>query len=353
VPSDEAGSRNRTTDGAARTTIRDVAEAAQVSVTTVSHVLNGVTSARVAAETRQRVTEAADRLGYAPSRMARGLRLKESLTLALIGDQIVTTPYAGRIVQGAHDAAFEHGRSLLLFNTGGSLEVEQRVLETLGTYQVDGVIYAAMYHRQVVVPSALDSYPVVLLDCFGDASSPPAVVPDEYQGASDALRQLIDAGHRRIGHITIPEAIPARTARLRAVRDALDAVGAAAPLVAEGRNDAAGGFSAASELLDRADRPTAIFCFSDRMAMGAYRAAAELGLSIPRDLSIVGFDDQELIADGLHPGLTTVALPHYEMGVWAVNSLIDLSHGENDLQPGQVNLMACPLVMRSSVAPPA
>jgi LacI family transcriptional regulator len=348
VASDEAP-----TAASARATIRDVAESAGVSVTTVSHVLNEVASARVAAETRQRVTEAAARLGYAPSRMARGLRLKESLTLALIGDQIVTTPYAGRIIQGAHDAAFDRGRSLLLFNTGGSPEVEQRVLETLGTYQVDGVIYAAMYHQQVEVPTALDGYPVVLLDCFGGETSPPAVVPDEYQGASDAIQQLVDAGHRQIAHITIPEDIPAKTARLRAVRDALEAVGAPVPLVAEAANDAAGGFEAASDLLDRPDRPTAIFCFSDRMAMGAYRAAADLGLSIPRDLSIVGFDDQELIADGLYPGLTTVALPHYEMGVWAVNSLIDLAHGESDLRPGQVDLMACPVVVRSSIAPPA
>jgi LacI family transcriptional regulator len=336
-----------------RATIRDVAEAAQVSVTTVSHVLNEVSGARVAADTRRRVTEAADRLGYAPSRMARGLRLQESLTLALIGDHLVTTPYAGRIVLGAHDAAFDRGRSLLLFNTGGSAAAEERVLGTLDSYQVDGVIYAAMYHHEVTVPAALARYPVVLLDCFAGPDAPPAVVPDEYQGAAGAMEQLIAMGHRRVGHLTVPEDIPAKVARLRAAQDALAAVGAPEPILREASNDAAGGFAAASAVLSSPDRPTALFCFSDRMAMGAYRAAAEQGLRIPEDLSVVGFDDQELIADSLHPGLTTVALPHYEMGVWAVNSLIDLAHGDGSLRPGEIDLMPCPVVVRTSVAPPA
>ncbi len=111
-----------------------------------------------------------------------------------------------------------------------------------------------------------------------------------------------------------------------------------------------GGLQAGRALLDLDDRPTAIFCFNDRMAMGVYHAAAERGLRIPDDLSVVGFDNQELIADGLRPGLTTVALPHYEMGAWAVENLIRrIENPESEVE--QVRL-PCPLVSRGSVAAP-
>jgi len=338
--------------GGGRPTIRDVAEAAGVSVTTVSHVLNEVPSARVAAATRELVRKTAAELAYSPSRLARGLRLKQSLTLALIGDEIVTTPYAGRMIQGAQDAAMARGRTLLLFNTGGVPAVEEQILTNLGEYQVDGVIYAALYHRKVAVPRQLSEYSVVLLDCFAGKSAPPAIVPDEYTGACDAMRQLTAAGHRRIGHITIPEPIPAQVARLRAYRDTLPAQDGAPqrPMVAEGAvNEARGGYPAALSLLRSANPPTALFCFSDRMAMGAYQAAAELGLSIPGDLSVVGFDDQALIADSLFPGLTTVALPHYDMGAWSVNTLVDFVEGVSVPRSGEVTLAACPVVVRESV----
>ena len=116
-------------------------------------------------------------------------------------------------------------------------------------------------------------------------------------------------------------------------------------------SDASGGYRSGLALLDRAPRPTAIFCFNDRMAMGLYQAAAERGLRIPEDLSVVGFDNQELIADGLRPGLTTVALPHYEMGAWAVETLIRRLE-DPDIAPEQV-LLRCPVVARASVGPPA
>src|SRR3712207_5128433 len=107
-------------------------------------------------------------------------------------------------------------------------------------------------------------------------------------------------------------------------------------------------------MLGRSDRPTALFCYNDRMAMGAYRAAMELGLGIPEDLSVVGFDNQELIAANLFPALTTVALPHYEMGAWAVTTLVGLLGG--DVDPARLadepKLLDCPLVVRASVAPP-
>ena len=120
-------------------------------------------------------------------------------------------------------------------------------------------------------------------------------------------------------------------------------------------SDTPGGYRAALDLLRRPDRPTGIFCFNDRMAMGAYRAAYELGLRIPADVSMIGFDNQELIADGLFPALTTVALPHYEMGAWAVDTLINgLAGPQPRRRRSRAHMtMPCPLIRRQSVAAPA
>jgi LacI family transcriptional regulator len=125
-------------------------------------------------------------------------------------------------------------------------------------------------------------------------------------------------------------------------------------LIAQAPSETLPGYALAREVLSRPDRPTALFCYNDRMAMGAYRAATELGLDIPRDLSIVGFDNQELIAANLFPGLTTVALPHYEMGVWAVETLVQLLRGEAEVQQlaDSPTRLDCPLVIRESVAAP-
>ena len=334
--------------------IREVAEAAGVSVTTVSHVLNSVPGARVSDDTRRRVQAAASQLGYAPNRMARGLRRQSSGTLGFISDNIATTPHAGRLILGAQEAAVRHGFTLVLFNTDRDPVVEERDLQTLLQFQVDGVVYATMYHRVVSVPPVLHTVPAVLLDAVADDDSLPTTVPDEVQGGRAAVEELLVAGHRRIGFVTNVDDIPATRGRLRAYRECLEAAGLAfdPSLVVSEPSEAAGGYRAARLLLTRPDRPTALFCYNDRMAMGAYRAAAELGVRIPADLSVVGFDNQELIAENLYPGLTTVALPHYEMGAWAVDTLAQLVAGDPPPQEGTLR-MPCPLVRRDSVAAPA
>ncbi|MEV6740365.1 LacI family DNA-binding transcriptional regulator [Streptomyces sp. NPDC051104] len=335
--------------------IKDVAAAAGVSVTTVSHILNEVEGKRINPETRQRVIETAHRLGYAPNGLARGLRLKRSNTVGFVSDQIATTPHAGRIILGAQDAVAEHGLLLLMLNTGGDPELERKEIDLLLQRQVDGVLYASMYHRVVEVPERLRTVPTVLLDARSDDLSMPSVVPDEVQGGYTAVRELVRHGHRRIGFATNVDDIPATHGRLEGYRRALTEAGFAHDprLVVAETSDATGGYRAALALLRATPRPTALFCFADRMAMGAYRAAAELELSIPADLSVIGFDDQELICDGLFPGLTTVALPHYEMGARAVAQLLALT-GAPGREPGPVTqeMLPCPLVARASVAPP-
>ncbi|MCW2978104.1 MAG: transcriptional regulator, LacI family [Actinomycetia bacterium] len=338
-----------------RVSIRDVAEAAGVSQTTVSHVLNDVDGARVAEETRSRVRQAAERLRYSPSRAARGLRLQRTNAVAMLSDHIATTPHAGKIILGAQETAHARGWTLLLFNTGADRELEDRDLDALIQHQVEGVLYASMYHRRVDVPSRLVGTPVVLLDARSDDASLPAVVPDEVEGGRVAVEELISFGHRRIGFATNRDDIPATSGRLAGYREALKAgdIPFDRSLVIADESEAGGGYRAVSKLLRRDPRPTAIFCFNDRMAMGAYRAAAELGLRIPDDLSIIGFDNQEIIADGLFPALTTVALPHFEMGCWAVDSLIRLIESPDSAPTGPFpTLISCPIVRRESVAAP-
>jgi LacI family transcriptional regulator len=334
-----------------KVSIKDVAARSGVSVTTVSHVLNDAPGKRIAEATRDRVRRAAEELGYAPSSVARNLRLQRSQMLALISDEIATTPYAGRMILGAQEAASKAGWLLMLVNTGSDPEFEAAEIQALRQRQVDGFLYATMYHQKVVVPEALSGVPTVLLDARSDDAAVPSVVPDEVAGGRTATEELIRHGHTRIGFVNNVDDIPATHGRLEGYRAALRAAGLPFDqrLVMAGRSDTDGGLQVARQLLSATDRPTALFCFNDRMAMGAYHAAAELGLLIPQDLSVVGFDNQELIAEGLRPRLTTVALPHYEMGAWAVETLIAHIEG-HDLTGPQQTVLTCPLVPRNSVA---
>lgn len=340
-----------------RASIRDVATAAGVSVTTVSHVLNDVDGARVAEGTRSRVREAAQLLSYSPNQSARSLRLRRTHVVGMVSDHIATTPYAGHLILGSQEAASRRGWVLLVVNTVGDADVEGRGIDELLQRQVDGVLYASMRHHHVErIPAGLDGVPTVLLDTSCDDPAIPAVVPDEVGGARAAVEELLRHGHTRIAFLTNDDDIPASHGRLRGYRAALDAAGIRYDdrlVAAEYPAEASTGYRAAVRLLRGADPPTALFCFHDRMAMGAYRAAAELGLRIPNDVSVVGFDDQRFIADELHPGLTTVALPHHAMGCWATDALLDLIEAPERAPVGPFpRLMPCPLVRRSSVAAP-
>lgn len=339
--------------------IKDVAVAAGVSVTTVSHVLNDVSYARISPETRNKVRAAAEELGYGPNRLAQALRTQRTGMLGLVSEDIATTPHAGRIILGADEAARARGYNLMIINTSGSASAESREadVQALLERRVDGILYATMYHRDVQVPANLGNVPTVLVDAVSTGGSLTAVVPDEEGGARAAVESLLAAGHTRIGFLNNTDDVPATRDRLRGFRATLTEAGLdgeGAPVESE-LSEVPGGYEAARRMLDRPDRPTGLFCYNDRMAMGAYRAAAELGLAIPDDLSVVGFDDQQLIAANLHPGLTTVALPHYEMGAWATDSLIDAIEGKTDLALMALHptILDCPLVTRESVAAPA
>ena len=332
-------------------TMKDVARLAGVSQTTVSFVLNNLSEAGIPEETQQRVWAAIDQLGYRPNAMAQGLRRQRTNTLGFITDEIATTPYAGQILEGAQDAAWENDKILLVVNTKGNPALETRALEILLDRKVDGIIYATMYHRPVNPPKALHEILTVLLDCFAEDRSYPSVVPDEIGGGRAATLHLLQKGHRRIGFINHQHDIPATIGRLKGYREALAEYGIAFDetlvYVAQTEMESQDGYDGTMRLMQLPEPPTAIFGFNDRTTMGVYDALRKLGISIPGEVAVVGFDNQEVIAAHLYPPLTTMQLPHYAMGEWAVRHLIDLLDGEPNPAPVQ-QLMECPLVERAS-----
>jgi LacI family transcriptional regulator len=338
----------------ARPLLKDVAAHAKVSLTTVSMVLNGKAGPNIPPDTQARVVAAAAALGYRPNAMARSLRRQRSDTIGVISDEIATTPFAGAMLQGAQDAAWAAGVVLLLVNTGRDPDIEARAIEIMLDRQVDAIVYATMYHQVVVPPAALREIRAVLLDARTLDESLPSVVPDDVGGARTAVEILVDCGHRRIGWVTTEEPVPAAAERLAGYREVLQARGIPfdPSLVQAGPGgDTHSGLEAAGRLLDRPDRPTALFCFNDRMAMGAYRAIRLRGLKVPQDVSVVGFDNMEQIAPWLDPPLTTMQLPHYEMGRWAVEQVLRSPAPDENEQPPQAR-MPCPPIERASVAPP-
>lgn len=341
--------------------IRDVAAAAGVSVTTVSHVLNDTPHTRTADETKIRVKEAAARLGYQPNRLARGLRTQASGMVGLVTEEIATTPHAGRIILGAQEEASRHNLTLAIINSqlNHAPEVGSREVQAFLDRQVDGLIYATVYHDVVVPPEELLSVPAVLIGARDSGGKIPSVMPDERGGAASVVEHLVAAGHRQIAFAATAIDVPATRGRLLGFRDGMLAAGLDPDVfVVEAEPEAAGGYAATHALLgagrSSGARPTAVFCYNDRMAMGAYRAIAELGLAVPTDVSVVGFDNQDPIPTSLFPALTTVALPHYELGAAAVEAIIRLkTEGGADLpEASEPQLLSCPIVERGSVAAP-
>jgi LacI family transcriptional regulator, galactose operon repressor len=330
-------------------TMSDIARLAGVSRTTVSFVLNNhASSASIPAETRERILEAAKKLSYRPNLAAQVLHTNQTHTIGFITDEIATTPHAVDIIRGAQDAAWANGKLLLIVNTGSDATATEMAVEMMLGRQVEGIIYAAMYHHKVALPANMHEGSVVLLDCFSAGRSLPSVVPDEIQGGRTATEVLLNKGHRRIGFINTVDRTPAALGRLEGYKQALQAydVPFDENLVRFHVGESWGGYQGTLELLQLREPPTAIFCFKDLMAMGAYDALRTLGLSIPTDVAVMGFDNQELIAAQLSPPLSTIQLPHYQMGKWAIEFL--LKHNGESLPPVQ-HILNCPYIERQSV----
>ncbi|MFE5813457.1 LacI family DNA-binding transcriptional regulator [Streptomyces sp. NPDC056479] len=348
------GTEEKRPAGPGRPTSRDVARLAGVSHTAVSFVFNGRAEGNLSPATQERIRRAATELGYRPDPVARGLRRRRTAVIGLVTDEIATSPFAGRLLRGAMETAWASEHLVLTIDSGGDPAKEDAAVAELLDRRVDGIIYAAMSLRRVRVPEGLHRTHSVLANCLPEDDSLPAVIPAERAGGRTAARLLLDQGHHRVAMVGGQEDI-ASVDRLRGFRDALRAEGITVPKewVVRTGGEISGGYEGAMRVLDGvpADRrPTGIFCYNDRVASGALHAATRLGIAVPAELSVVGYDDQEHMAEFLNPPLTSVALPHREMGDAAARLLLDaIDTGRTP--PATVRRLACPVISRASVGP--
>ena len=336
-----------------RVTMTDVARAAGCSQSTVSVVLNNTPGIKISGDTKTRVLAAIEELGYRPQK-TRPAPVSKSQQIAIIFDRIATSPEAVVSIDGAREAAWESGHIVCAFQTFNDAEMEPLTIQVALGNGVDAVIYATIMTRQVEVPETLHDagVPVVLLNCYANDYAFPAILPGEVAGGHRATNVLIAAGHRRIAHITGEMWMDAARDRLKGHRHAL--ASADIPfdpaLVREGNWQTSAGYEQTNALMDLPNPPTAIFCSNDRMAVGCYEALKERGLNIPGDVSVIGYDDEE-IARHLTPPLTTLVLPHREMGRWAVEKALSPARGgAGRIRPTKLE---CPLIERASITPPA
>ena len=342
-----------------RPTMTDIAKLAGVSQSTVSLVLNQMTGAKVAAATRKRVFELAGDLGYRlPRRKTTTPAAPPAVggarrnLIVYIADEVATSPHPAITIDGARAAAWEHNCLLSVHVTGGDRELEEATLDAaLNNPAVLGVIYASIFTREVTLPKRLmngKNTTCVLLNCTEKERRFSSVVPGEVGGGFAATEHLIAQGHKRIGFINGEPWMDAARDRLKGYRQALATADLPfdAHLVRDGDWMSGTGFTQALSLLKLKRPPTAIFCANDLMALGALEAAKQLGRSVPGQLSILGYDDQE-IARHAHPPLSTVLLPNFAMGQWAVERLIEEAVAGKAHSTRQMK-MDCPLVPRES-----
>ncbi|GHA16275.1 LacI family transcriptional regulator [Devosia pacifica] len=305
-----------------RVRMLDIARTAGVSQTTVSLVLNRVPNVRIAEDTRQRVFDAARELGYAP-----GPSLAEPTTSSLrrFGVLIneISAAYPIDLIEGLQTLADDQGVQLIIQVTGGLADREAAALETLRVLGVEGIIYASTFTAIVEPTTALSALPHVLLNCRRADGVGTAIVPAERAGGFLATRHLIERGCKRIATITGDPWQEATRARLHGYRHALRRAGLSVPehFVRTGDWSHHSGDDSASQLFALSDSPDGIFCHNDKIARGAIAAARRLGVAIPEDVAIVGYDDREFAAD-LEPSLTSVTLPHAEMAERAMTVLL-------------------------------
>lgn len=330
-------------------TMADIARRAGVSRATVSFVLNNRDD-RITEPTRRRVRAAAKALGYRPNLPALSLQAQRTATIGYVVAEDAADPFAGTAVAGALEVAWSNGSALLVVSTTREPERLRAGIEDLLDRRVDALLIAAIGTRSVTLPEVRHLVPTVLVNCYPDGRRLPCVLPDDYGGVLAAAGLLLDAGHRDIGYLAGVRTAWATGERVRAFRHALRQAGIdprRQPL-RYGNYHIDSGYELARRMLARGPLPTGLLCGNDRMALGAYLALAEAGVKVPEDVSIVGYDDHEELARDIHPGLSTVRLPYFEMGRWAAEQLFS---GDVDRLPA-VTSVPCPVVERQSVAPP-
>jgi LacI family transcriptional regulator len=329
-------------------TLAVVAKAAGVSRMTASRALNGRSG--VSEEVRARIVQLASEMGYTLNRTAQKLSGGKSRVIGLVSVQMYSQ-FVSEVVTGALRAARAAGYEMLLYSLIDPADpLPGGVTQLLGQV-ADGVIALLPFTHDYLEELAAARVPVVTVEDAIEHVDHPCVLSDNYQGAQAAVRHLVELGHRRIGLIAGNERLRSAVERRRAYNDVLGERGLSRDptLVVRGDYTERGGFEAARKLLALPRPPTAIFAANDQSALGALSAAQALGLRVPRDLSLVGFDDVPQSAQ-IQPPLTTVRQPMETMGRAAVNTLLALLAGLP--APSPILTLPTELVVRASTAPP-
>jgi LacI family transcriptional regulator len=306
------------------TTLKELAARAGVHSSTVSRVVNQDPSLRIAAATRSRIEALLRETGYRPNGVARGLKLRQTLVLAVVIPDI-TNPFFGALFRAIEDGATPAGYQVLLCNTDGHPDRQRTHLDNLIARRVDGVILASSVLKDPAVRWLRHQrLPYVLVNRFSDEGMDPFVGSDDFAGARLATQHLLGRGHSRIGHLAGQLAVSTGVLRQRGFQAAMAEAGldAGPELQPEAGFNEEGGQRAMEHLLTLKEPPTAVFAVTDMVAVGAYGVARRLGLRVPEDLAIAGYNDIPL-ASRLVPGLTTVHVPIHEVGSTAATLLLD------------------------------
>lgn len=329
-------------------TLRDIARIVGVDPSTVSRVVNADPKLSIRPETRQKILRAAEKLDYHPNAVARGLRRGRTNTFAMLIPDISNFVYA-EIIRGAERAAGEAGYYLLLANTADRTPREAGYVKLLSEGRVDGVVMAsALVNDEVIEWLNATRFPYVLVNRRSRAADR-FVVLDDSGGAEQAVRCLLERGHRRIAHLAGPLYAGTALERFHGYRQALSKANAPfdSELVVECAFTEEGGAAGMRRLLDSGRLPDGIFAANIRVAFGALSVLAHSGIRVPEDVSLIAIHDHPLAAL-MRPSLATVRMPLFKMGFEAVKLLLRELQG--DAGPMQVVLEDTELVLRDSVA---
>lgn len=331
-------------------TIYDVAREANVSMATVSRVVNN--NPNVKPQTRKKVFDAIEKLGYRPNAVARGLASKRTTTVGVVIPDISNAIFA-EVARGIEDIANMYHYNIILCNADKRKEKEVRVINTLLEKQVDGLLFmggaVSDEHIQAFKTSRV---PIVLCATSDERDMYPSVDIDHKAAAKDAVQALIEQGHRRIAMISGTLQDPSTGyARFQGYKEALEEAGLKVDdeLVRIGNYRYESGSETARYFLELDQRPTAIFAANDEMAIGAIHAIQDAGLKVPDDISVIGLDNTRM-ASMVRPQLTTVAQPMYDIGAVSMRLLTKLMNKET-VQNERV-ILKHELIARQSVAHP-
>ena len=333
--------------------MRQIAERAEVSIGTVSHVINE--TAKVREKLRERVLEAIRSLGYQPSQLARGLRRNQTSMLGMIIPDI-TNPFFPAVVRGVEDVAYKRSYRVVLCNTDNDPTKEQSYLNELRSYRPAGLLVIPSAESAIaplLKSLAASGPPVVCLDRRLPGWNGDVVLVANEEGSYRATQHLLEMGHRQLAVITGPLHLTNAVERLGGFKRAL--ADAKVPIqpkyIQEARFERTSGYEAAMRLLQMRPRPTAIFACNDMMALGVLLAARECNIRCPEDISIVGFDNL-VFSEFTAPALTSVHQPGYQLGTAAAQLLLERVDGLKQ-RAKKVILLQTELKIRNSVGPPA